>query len=190
MSYSLQLLSEKTNGVNFPVTFQLERGVGAGAVLEASRILNDFYEELRSEEFLTFNPSLFLGGSTVDLEESEISGRKTLIFSKTKPISTYLFDFVAGDFQMVERNIEGRSMKMLHRESDSAKVESNLDQIFELHNLSLNWLEDYTGIEYPFQKFDFALIPTFQYGGMEHPGSIFYRERSLMLDESASRSCS
>lgn len=48
--------------------------VGAGAVLEASRILNAFYEELREEEYLTFNPSLILGGSTVDLKESGVEG--------------------------------------------------------------------------------------------------------------------
>ena len=55
-----------------------------------------------------------------------------------------------------------------------------------MHKASLDWLEEYTEIEYPFQKFDFALIPSFQYGGMEHVGAIFYNERSLMLDEGAS----
>ena len=28
----------------------------------------------------------------------------------------------------------------------------------------------YTGIPYPFGKFDFLLVPSFQFGGMEHPG--------------------
>ena len=44
------------------------------------------------------------------------------------------------------------------------------------------WLERYTGIPYPFGKFDFVLIPSFQFGGMEHPGSIFYNASSLLLD--------
>lgn len=48
--------------------------VGAGAIMEASRILADFHQELRAEEFLTFNPSLILGGSTVNLEDSGVSG--------------------------------------------------------------------------------------------------------------------
>jgi aminopeptidase N len=47
-------------------------------------------------------------------------------------------------------------------------------------------MQDYTGIAYPYPKLDFALLPPFQYGGMEHPGSIFYKESSLMLDPSAS----
>ncbi|MGI9292437.1 MAG: M20/M25/M40 family metallo-hydrolase, partial [Pseudomonadales bacterium] len=39
--------------------------VGAGAIYEASRILYQFYAELSTEEYLTFNPGMFLGGTTV-----------------------------------------------------------------------------------------------------------------------------
>lgn len=112
------------------------------------------------------------------------NGRKKIRFGQTKPISSYLFAFAAGKFQKIT-NVEG-DMTMYYRESDTAKVQRNAPEIFSLHQTAINWLEDYTGIKYPFQKFDFALIPTFQYGGIEHPGAIFYRERSLMLDRSAS----
>ena len=112
---------------------------------------------------------------------------KTLIFEETLPLSTYLFDFVVGDFKVVEQEIGGRKMTMLHRETDSIKVTRNLEAIFELHKTSIEWLEEYTGIEYPFQKFAFALIPSFQYGGMEHPGAITYKAASLFLDESATQ---
>ena len=49
------------------------------------------------------------------------------------------------------------------------------------------WLEDYTAITYPFGKFDFVLIPSFQFGGMEHAGAILYNASSLLLDESATQ---
>ena len=121
------------------------------------------------------------------IEETVDGGKKILKFAETKPLSTYLFDFVAGDFEVVEREVGGRMMTMLHRESDSVKVARNLDEIFNLHLTALDWLEDYTGIEYPFQKFGFAIIPSFQYGGMEHPGAITYKASSLFLDESATQ---
>ena len=35
-------------------------------------------------------------------------------------------------------------------------------------------LEQYTGIPYPWGKFDFVLIPSFQFGGMEIIQAIFY----------------
>ncbi|MEO0339235.1 MAG: nucleoside transporter C-terminal domain-containing protein, partial [Bacteroidota bacterium] len=110
-------------------------------------------------------------------------GQKQLIFGETKAFSTYVFAFTAGAFKKATRTLDGREMNMLYRESDTEKVDRNIDDIFELHAQSIDWMEDYTGMEMPFQKFDFALIPGFQYGGMEHIGAIFYRESSLMLDE-------
>lgn len=107
-------------------------------------------------------------------------------FQRTGLISSYLFSFVAGKFEQVTRDIDGRTMTMLHRESDAEKIARNLDEIFELHAASLSWLEDYTGISYPWQKFDFALIPGFQYGGMEHVGAIQYRAGALFLDPAPS----
>ncbi len=114
-------------------------------------------------------------------------GRNTMRFAQTEKLSTYLFSFVAGKFERVTRNIESREMTMLHREPDSNLVARNLDQIFELHAKALNWLEDYTQIKYPFQKFDFVAIPFFQYGGMEHAGAIQYRSNSLFLEENATQ---
>lgn len=115
-------------------------------------------------------------------------GIKELRYAKSDLISTYLFSFVAGKFERVTRTIDGREMSMLHRETDEEKVERNLDDIFQLHATSLEWLEEYSGIDYPFQKFDFVLIPSFQYGGMEHVGAIQYRASSLFLDKSPSQS--
>ena len=46
---------------------------------------------------------------------------------------------------------------------------------------------EYTGIPYPWGKFDFLLVPSFQFGGMEHAGSIFYNASALFLDPSATQ---
>ena len=43
------------------------------------------------------------------------------------------------------------------------------------------------GISYPFGKFDFLLVPAFQFGGMEHAGAIFYNAGALLLDPSATQ---
>ena len=76
---------------------------------------------------------------------------------------------------------------MLHRETDAAKVARNRDAVFDLHASALAWLERYTGIPYPWGKFDFLLVPSFQFGGMEHAGAIFYNSASLLLDPSATQ---
>ena len=113
--------------------------------------------------------------------------RASFTFEETEPISSYLFAFAAGLFEVEEAERSGRRMTMYHRETDDARLRLNRDVIFDLHAAALAWMEDYTGIPYPFPKFDFVLIPSFQYGGMEHPGAVLYRAENLLLDESATQ---
>lgn len=117
--------------------------------------------------------------------EAIADGRKKLNFSMQKPISTYLIAFAAGEFQSLTESNGKTSITMFHRETDQEKLERNAERIFSQHFESLAWLDEYTGISYPFEKFDIALIPGFQYSGMEHPGAIWYRDDRLMLDETA-----
>jgi aminopeptidase N len=114
-------------------------------------------------------------------------GRTLWTFEETAPISTYLFSFAAGQFRVETDKRGGRTMRMYHRETDTERVRRNRNAIFELHRTALTWLEQYTGIAYPFDKFDFVLIPSFQYNGMEHPGAILYQASSLFLEESATQ---
>jgi aminopeptidase N len=131
-------------------------------------------------------PAHWKASANSSLEKTDEKGETTIHhFNPSDQISTYLFAFAAGDFKEATAQRDGRPMRMLYRESDTAKVNQSVDAIFDLHASALNWLEEYTHIPYPFEKFDFVLIPTFQYGGMEHVGNIFYREGSLMLDEGA-----
>ena len=132
-------------------------------------------------------PSGWRALSNASIESVSPNGSSTTHrFQRSALISPYVFAFVAGEFESVTRERNGRSMTMLHRETDATTVERNIEAIFELHSAAVDWLEDYTGIDYPFEKLDFALIPAFQYGGMEHVGAILYRARNLLLDEAPS----
>lgn len=58
--------------------------MGNGAIFEASRILNEFREKLGGEKYLTFNPSLILGGTTVETKDStgSASGKTNVVPAK------------------------------------------------------------------------------------------------------------
>jgi aminopeptidase N len=112
---------------------------------------------------------------------------QTTQYIPSDSISTYLFSFAAGKFTRVTQQVQGRPMSFLHRETDPAKIRLSMPVIFRLHGEALAFLENYTGIPYPFQKFDFTAIPDFQYGGMEHVGNIDYKAASLFLDEGATK---
>lgn len=56
---------------------------GAGAIFEAARILNSFYEEVRGEEYLTFNAGTIMGGTEVSGNCETPEGR---VFGKTNVV--------------------------------------------------------------------------------------------------------
>ena len=74
------------------------------------------------------------------------------------------------------------------RENNKEKIKESVDEVFKIHQNSIDFLEDYTQVNFPFKKMDFASIPPFQYGGMEHVGAIQYRESSLFLDKNTTQS--
>jgi len=83
--------------------------VGAGAIFEASRILNTFYEELRSEEFLTFNPGMMIGGTTIEHDEVNKSGTafgKDNVVSKEVVVSGDLRGLSPEQVERVKRKMQ------------------------------------------------------------------------------------
>ncbi|MGV8091362.1 MAG: M1 family aminopeptidase [Mangrovibacterium sp.] len=104
-----------------------------------------------------------------------------------EPLPTYLFAFSAGKFDTISRSRNGHSYTLYHRETDTLKVKSNVEEIFKLLFLSIDQIEAYTGIPLPFPKYDLVAVPSFQYSGMEHPGAVLYRSASLFLEGTPTR---
>jgi aminopeptidase N len=122
------------------------------------------------------------------LEDSVVKeNRKTYRYQESDLFSTYLFAFVAGRFNETTQSSGDREMRFLFRETDSNKIRLSVDTIFDWHRKAVRFLEEYTGIPFSFQKLDFAAIPDFQYGGMEHVGAIDYKASTLFLDSGATR---
>lgn len=112
-----------------------------------------------------------------------VSGdRKSIQFETTEPLSTYLFSFVAGKMSRCEYRAGERIIAAYHRENDEKRL-AQLDIIFSQIVSSLEWMENYTGIPYPFAKYDIIILPGFQYGGMEHTGATLYNDATIFLPE-------
>lgn len=107
-------------------------------------------------------------------------GRQHIAFQATEPLSSYLFSFVAGKLDMATYSDAKRTIHAYHRETDPQRV-AQLDDIFREVVAALEWLEEYTGIDYPFAKYDLVMLPGFQYGGMEHTGATLYNAGQMFL---------
>jgi len=80
--------------------------IGSGAIFEAARIINQFYETLHSEQYLTFNPSLIAGGTEIEVKDEAVSaeGKANVVSAKA---------IVRGDLRFIsEEQKETASAKM------------------------------------------------------------------------------
>lgn len=68
---------------------------GYGSIYEAARIINEFREKLSKEQYLTFNPGMFVGGSELNFNDAkqyaEVSGKTNIISPKTIVIGDLRF---------------------------------------------------------------------------------------------------
>lgn len=98
-------------------------GVGAGAVYEAARILNEFYTELQ-EENLTFNAGLILGGTDVRLDsikkEGTAAGKSNVVANSTRVMGDLRYlsdeqrDRAKNNMQeIVSRNLPRTSARLI-----------------------------------------------------------------------------
>lgn len=68
--------------------------VGAGAIYEAARIVYGFYDRMAGEQYLTFNPGLILGGTSVEYDADQDRGTA---FGKSNVVAEHAL--VTGDLR-------------------------------------------------------------------------------------------
>jgi aminopeptidase N len=138
-----------------------------------------------------------------------ISSFNELEFLETKPISTYVFAFAAGDFTEFDEtsrspsvsasgnnsisanaesktdsaltNVRASASKIYVRKSQAEKFKQHVAETFRLNREAVKYLESYFDYKFPFPKYDLVLIPEFPFGGMEHAGATFLRESSVIF---------
>ena len=116
-------------------------------------------------------------------DDTRDAGTKTVRFTTTPPMSTYLLAFVVGDLRSVERRARsGVLMRVWAIAGNEERGRFALDVSIRL----LDYFNEYFGIPYPLPKLDHVAIPDFAAGAMENWGCITYREPTLLVDERSS----
>jgi aminopeptidase N len=106
---------------------------------------------------------------------------KIVKFQETKPLSTYLFAFAAGDFAKLKIENSKIPMQIFVRKSKLEKAKAEFNEIARINREGFEVLAEYFDYAYPFGKCDLVILPEFAYGGMEHAGSIFFREDRMLF---------
>lgn len=98
--------------------------IGYGAIYEAARILTRFQEELAGEEYLTFNPGVVLGGTSVEFDPAQARGEA---FGKQNVIAEHAV--ASGDLRMISLEQRDRARDRMraivadHLPHTSAEIE-------------------------------------------------------------------
>jgi aminopeptidase N len=115
-------------------------------------------------------------------ERSPAPGGVTWRFAETRPISTYLAAFAAGPWASWEDAPRGERPIALYARRSQRPIVDAEEQI-RTNREALRWLEEYFAVEYPFEKYDVLLAPAFPFGGMEHPGAVFYNKAPALIKQ-------
>jgi aminopeptidase N len=98
-------------------------------------------------------------------------------FAPTPPISTYLAVIVAGPLHSVRDSHDGIPLGVHCRRSLAAHLDA--EEIFEITRRSFDRYHELFAERYPFGKYDQAFVPELNYGAMENPGCVTFRDEFL-----------
>lgn len=120
-----------------------------------------------------------LGNQPIKWQREE-NGKLVTNFSTTPRMSTYLLAWVVGELHKktaaTKRGVEVSTWATPAQPADS------LDFGLDIAIRTIDFFEEYFGVDYPLPKSDHVALPDFSSGAMENWGLITYRESCLLAD--------
>lgn len=111
------------------------------------------------------------------------AGNTTWEFTTTEPISTYLFVVCAGPWASFEWEHDGRSFGWHARKSLSKQLARDKDELTFVTNQCFDYYSKTFDAPYAFGHYHQIFAPGLNWGALETPGLVTYRDESLFLDQ-------
>ncbi|WP_097320368.1 aminopeptidase N [Paractinoplanes atraurantiacus] len=120
------------------------------------------------------------GGWLVAANGPLVTGREgRWEFAPTKPISTYLCSLIAGPYHSVTSEHDGIPLALYARKALAEPLEAEAPEIFEVTRQCLDRFHEIFHIRYPFGHYQQAFAPEFNFGAMEYPGLVVFRDEFI-----------
>jgi aminopeptidase N len=124
-------------------------------------------------------PAMAISNSEGISISSESKNHSSRVFAETEPISTYLFAFAVGPFELVHHTDALPDVYV--RRSQLARAQGEIAAVQQVTADGVRFFSRYFAQPFPFRKYDLVLIPSFPFGGMEHAGATFLNEDSVLF---------
>ncbi len=114
------------------------------------------------------------------------TGNGTWQAAPTPPISTYLVAVAAGPWHSVRTEHQGLPFGIHCRRSLAPHLDTDVDEILQITQQCYDRYHEKFEEPYPFDSYDQAFVPEFNFGAMENPGLVTFRDefvyRSAVTD--------
>ncbi|HEU4349211.1 MAG TPA: aminopeptidase N [Actinoplanes sp.] len=115
---------------------------------------------------------------------SREDGRWT--FAETLPLSTYLVTLIAGPYHARTDEHDGIPLALYARQSLAEYLDAEAEELFTVTKQCLDRYAELFRVRYPFGPYQQAFVPEFNFGAMENPGLVTFRDefvyRSAVTD--------
>jgi aminopeptidase N len=107
-------------------------------------------------------------------------------FAPTLPLPTYLVTLIAGPYHARTDSHDGVPLALYARRSLAQFLDAEADELFTVTKQCLDRYGQIFDIRYPFGHYQQAFVPEFNFGAMENPGLVVFRDefvyRSAVTD--------
>ncbi|HEU4348033.1 MAG TPA: aminopeptidase N, partial [Actinoplanes sp.] len=108
------------------------------------------------------------------------------VFEETLPLSTYLVTLIAGPYHARTDEHDGIPLALYARASLAEFLDAEADELLEVTRQCLDRYAEVFDVRYPFGPYQQAFVPEFNFGAMENPGLVIFRDefvyRSAVTD--------
>ncbi len=115
----------------------------------------------------------------VDTEVPAALGAKTVHFTPSPRMSTYITAICAGPYVEVRDEHDGISLGAFCRASMAQYLDS--DNLFEITKQGFDFFHEQFGVRYPLAKYDQLWVPDFNAGAMENFGCVTHAEAHYLF---------
>jgi aminopeptidase N len=100
-------------------------------------------------------------------------------FAPTRPISTYLASLFGGPFHARTDEHDGIPLALYVRAALADQLDAQAEEIFTVTKQCFDRYHEMFDIRYPFGHYQQAFAPEFNFGAMEYPGIVIFRDELI-----------
>ena len=97
----------------------------------------------------------------------------------TLPLATYFVTLIAGPYHARTDEHDGVPLALYARQSLAEFLDADADELFTVTKQCLDRYAEIFDIRYPFGLYQQAFVPEFNFGAMENPGLVIFRDEFI-----------